>query len=137
MVYGMSFFVGYYIIYDIKDGICENFEILYEYIMKISKVCVVNSLIYVFYYEFGLMWYDLKEKIWKRVKGLCCDVGWYYVVECNGKFVLLWEDSEEKIWCVMIVLDKVGVEIYGRVEWSEFVGYVYCYFYWFCLGFLL
>lgn len=134
MVYGMSFLAGYHTIYDTKDGTCENLEISHEYTMKISKACVVNSLIYVFYHEFGLMWYDSKEKIWKRVKGLRCDVGRHHVVECNGKLALLWEDSEEKIWCAMIALDKVGVEIHGRVEWSEFVGYAHRYSYWSCLG---
>ncbi|KAG5389793.1 hypothetical protein IGI04_031334 [Brassica rapa subsp. trilocularis] len=134
MVYGMSFLAGYHTIYDTKDGTCENLEISHEYTMKISKACVVNSLIYVFYHEFGLMWYDSKEKIWKRVKGLRCDVGRHHVVECNGKLALLWEDSEEKIWCAMIAMDKVGVEIHGRVEWSEFVGYAHRYSYWSCLG---
>ena len=62
-----------------------------------------------------------------------CDVG-RHVVECNGKLALLWEDSEEKIWCAMIALDKVGVEIHGRVEWSEFFGYVHRDSYRFCLG---
>lgn len=66
-VYGMSFRAGFHTIYDTKDGTCENLEIPHEYTMKISKACVINSLIYVFYHDLELMWYDSKEKIWKRV----------------------------------------------------------------------
>ncbi|KAL0679764.1 hypothetical protein Bca4012_007745 [Brassica carinata] len=102
--------LGFHTIYDTKDGTCENLEIPHEYTMKISKA---------------------KKR--KRVKGLRCDVG-RHVVECNGKLALLWEDSEEKIWCAMIALDKVGVEIHGRVEWSKFFGYVHRDSYWSCLG---
>ncbi|KAL0698069.1 hypothetical protein Bca4012_054191 [Brassica carinata] len=131
-VYGMSFLTDYHTIYDTKDGTCENLELSYECTEKISKACVINSLIYVFYYEIGLMWYDSKEKIWRKVKcDLRCDVGRYQMVECSGKLALLWKDSEKKIWCAMIALDKVGVEIHGRVEWSGFVlsgdGHPYAY----------
>ncbi|CAH8326545.1 unnamed protein product [Eruca vesicaria subsp. sativa] len=138
MVYGISFSHGHHTIYDTKDGTCENFDMSYEYTEKIRKVCVINSLIYAIYYDLGLMWYDPKEKIWRRVKGLPCDVWWHRMVECNGKLVLLREDSEKKIWCAMIALDKVGVEIHGRVEWSEFVlripGDAHPYIRWSCLG---
>ncbi|KAG2319590.1 hypothetical protein Bca52824_012803 [Brassica carinata] len=136
-VYGMSFLTDYHTIYDTKDGTCENLELSYECTEKISKACVINSLIYVFYYEIGLMWYDSKEKIWRKVKcDLRCDVGRYQMVECSGKLALLWKDSEKKIWCAMIALDKVGVEIHGRVEWSGFVlsGDGHPYAYWSCLG---
>ncbi|KAJ4880690.1 F-box/kelch-repeat protein [Raphanus sativus] len=133
-VYGMSFYRDYHTIYDTKDGTCENLELPEEYTWKIRKACVINSLIYVFYSELGLMWYDSEEKIWRKVKGLCCDAG-RHMVECNGKLALLWKDSEEKIWCAMIALDRVGVEIHGRVEWSEIVvsGDVDTYD-WCCLG---
>ncbi|CAH8350539.1 unnamed protein product [Eruca vesicaria subsp. sativa] len=135
-VYGMSFCEGYHTIYDTKDGTCENLEISYEYTQRIWKACVINSLIYVFYHDIGLMWYDSKEKIWRMVKDLCYDVKWHHMVECNGKLALLKKDSEEKFWCAMIALDKVGVDIHGRVEWSEFVlpGDGGPYASWSCLG---
>ncbi|KAJ4880691.1 F-box/kelch-repeat protein [Raphanus sativus] len=133
-VYGMSFSIYRHTIYDTKDGTCENLELSQEYTENIIKACVINSLIYGFYHEFGLMWYDTEGKIWRKVKGLCCDAV-PNMVECNGKLALLWEDRNEKIWCSMIALDKVGVEIHGRVEWSEFVvsGDVDTYA-WCCLG---
>ncbi|KAF3576938.1 hypothetical protein DY000_02033030 [Brassica cretica] len=41
------------------------------------------------------------------------------MVDCNGELACLWQDFdvEKKIWCAMIALDKVGVEIHGRVQW--------------------
>ena len=57
-------------------------------------------------------------------------------MDCNGELACLWQDFdvEKKIWCAMIALDKVGVEIHGRVQWRKFVGYVPSNCISFCLG---
>ncbi|ESQ46109.1 hypothetical protein EUTSA_v10000554mg [Eutrema salsugineum] len=133
-VYGMTYREGCHIIYNAKDGTCETFEMANEDTWRRGGVCVIANVIYAYYSNFGLMWYDSKEKVWRVVQGLKLDesidipVG---MVDCNGQLAFLWEDcsnisdtTKKKIWCTMVVLERSVLAIHGKVEWSDTVGCV-------------
>ncbi|KAG7637013.1 F-box domain [Arabidopsis thaliana x Arabidopsis arenosa] len=147
-VYCMSYKDGSHIIYDTKDGKCETFLMADGKAWRRGGVCVVNSVIYVYYINLGVMWYDPKDKVWREVKGLnkldYKSIDMVGMVDCNGKLGFLWGNNtreiisgrtEKRIWCEMIVLERSGVEIHGTVEWSDLVGFVpHDYEIWRCLG---
>ncbi|EOA29010.1 hypothetical protein CARUB_v10025263mg [Capsella rubella] len=147
-VYGMSYTEGSHIIYNTKDGRCETFKMeIEDAYWRRGGVCVINNVIYVYYFNLGLMWFDSIDKVWRMVKGLNMldrEIEMVGMVEFNGKLGFMWASLKgfvrgqtkfKKIWFAMIVLDRSGVEIHGTVEWSKQVGSVpHCYDIWRCLG---
>ncbi|XP_010431568.1 PREDICTED: F-box/kelch-repeat protein At2g22030-like [Camelina sativa] len=143
-VYGMSYNKRAHIIYDTKDGRCDTFDLANERAWTRGGVCVINNVIYVYYKEFGLMWYDSIGKEWRVVSDLTLDksismpVG---MVDCNGKLAFLWEDlgdifspKKKNIWCTIIVLSRCGSGMRGTVKRSDLVGTVPIYYdTWRCL----
>ncbi|KAG7567233.1 Kelch-type beta propeller [Arabidopsis thaliana x Arabidopsis arenosa] len=146
-VYGMSYSKSKHIIYNTKDGICETFEMKEEKAWRRGGVCAINNVIYVYYKDCGLMWYDSKDKVWRMVHGFKLDKGIGMpvgMVDYNGKLAVLWEDlgciiskktKMKKIWCTIVVLDRIGgVAIRGTVKWSRLVCSVPIYYdVWRCL----
>ncbi|XP_010474406.1 PREDICTED: F-box/kelch-repeat protein At2g22030-like [Camelina sativa] len=147
-VYGMmSFTDGNHIIYDTKDGRCETFKMVTEEAFwRRGALCVINSVIYVYDSNLGIMWFDSKDKVWREVKGfgtldkMNLMVG---MVDCNGKLGFLWGgppvgsmvDGNRGFWCAIIALDRSGVEIHAKVERSHLVGSVPNYYeFWSCLS---
>ncbi|KAL9285439.1 putative F-box/kelch-repeat protein [Arabidopsis thaliana] len=98
-------------IYDIKDGKCD--KIIPADDFSSGDMCVVDNVIYMYYHNVGLMWYESKEKQWSVVHGLEFN-GFFNsiaIAEYNGKLAFL---------CAMIDLyGSSKVAIRGRVEWSH------------------
>ncbi|CAA7044850.1 unnamed protein product [Microthlaspi erraticum] len=113
---------GQVIVYDPRDGTCEKIDVPNNDDGHCSKdVVVIENVLYIFKSSFGLMWYDSKEKVWRVVNGLKLgkrSASKVAMAEYNGKLAFLWHDRMKKeIWCVMITLERSGVEITGKVEW--------------------
>lgn len=108
--------------YDSRDGKCDCIELPYDDYF-IHKICLINNVLYIHYSHVGLMWYNSKTKEWRVVRGLKLNKYFCNVAEYNGKLVFFWQEYKEnenkEIWCAMIALCKSGLEIQGRVEWSN------------------
>lgn len=84
------------------------------------------------------MCFDVRRKVWVKmigVEGLDVkfDNGVPLMTEYDGKLVILWSEivhstSSEEIRCVVMVLDWVGEEIRGTIEWSGVVATVPKYY---------
>ncbi|CAA7044852.1 unnamed protein product [Microthlaspi erraticum] len=131
-IYVMGYLEGIHVVYNTKDGTSETFEMADETWNR-GGACVIDSVIYVYYFGLGLMWYDSKEKVWRVVQGLKIDESIERVglVDCDGKLAILWGDcsngsgdTNKKIWCKMVVLDRSEVAIHGKVDWSDSLGSV-------------
>ncbi|XP_010431567.1 PREDICTED: F-box/kelch-repeat protein At2g22030-like [Camelina sativa] len=143
----MSFTSGNHIIYDPKDCSCETFKtVTNEAIWRRGALCVINSVIYYYNINRGIMWFDSKDKVWREVKGFDTldkkDV-MVGMADCNGKLGFLWggpgagsmADGIRGLWFAMIALDRSGVEIHATVERSHLVGSVpNSYGFWSCLS---
>ncbi|EOA28592.1 hypothetical protein CARUB_v10024812mg [Capsella rubella] len=113
-LYGMSYVENTHIIYDTKDGRCDTFDMAKESTWIRGGVCVTKNVIYVYYKNIGLMWYNS--------------------IDCNGKIAFLWEDlghisisqptKKKNIWCTIVVLNRCGLEMCGTVKRSDLIGTV-------------
>ncbi|CAN6841415.1 unnamed protein product [Brassica oleracea] len=73
---------------------------------KMNCFCVVENVIYACFKSSGLMWFDTKLKLWRRL------------VDSDGKINTDHALMKMDIRCRMIALDRVGEEIRGKIEWS-------------------
>ncbi|KAL1191995.1 F-box/kelch-repeat protein [Cardamine amara subsp. amara] len=93
----------------------------------------LDDVIYAFYFQKGLMWFDVRRKVWDKVigvKGLDAkfdDVA--LMTEYDGKLVIFWSETDhpfhptkKELRCVVMALDWVGEEIRGTIEWSGIVA---------------
>ncbi|ESQ46131.1 hypothetical protein EUTSA_v10000440mg [Eutrema salsugineum] len=121
---------GQVIVYDPRDGKCEKIGTPYN--ISCSKdVCVIDNVLYLYCFYFGLVWYDSKKKQWRTVKGLELNEFSYHNVdamaEYNGKLVLIRKSSTiqkmDQICCAMVALEWSlnGLDIVGKVEWSDHI----------------
>ncbi|XP_010512849.1 PREDICTED: F-box/kelch-repeat protein At2g44700-like [Camelina sativa] len=129
-VCAVSFFRGQLTCYDTRDGSCETSQMSFSRWWKIG-VCVIENVLYVYFFSYGLMWYDTELKLWTLVHGL--DLGEAQGVamsEYYEKLAFLWEkpslvSSESKeIWCRMIGLARSEAKINGSAEPSQLLRIV-------------
>ncbi|KAL0856857.1 hypothetical protein Bca101_062011 [Brassica carinata] len=85
-------------------------------------MCAVADVLYCYYFTHGLMGFDAKLKVWRRVVGLeKLGVAIFHnaaTVEYDGKLAIFWHGSSKKdIRCVLIMLDLIGDVIRGTIEW--------------------
>ncbi|XP_010507734.1 PREDICTED: F-box/kelch-repeat protein At2g44700-like [Camelina sativa] len=116
--------------YDPRDGSCETSQMSFSDWWN-TGVCVIDNVLYVYFFSYGLMWYDTELKLWRLVYGL--DLGeaqGVAMAEYYGKLAFLWEkpslvSSESKeIWCRMIGLAWSEAEINGTAEPSQLLRIV-------------
>ncbi|WZY89620.1 hypothetical protein YC2023_046355 [Brassica napus] len=81
---------------------------------KMNCLCVVENVIYACFKRSGLMWFDTKLKVWRRL------------VDSDGKFNTDHALMKMDIRCRMIALDRVGDEIRGKIEWSGIMATFPC-----------
>ncbi|EOA26143.1 hypothetical protein CARUB_v10019577mg [Capsella rubella] len=119
---------AYVMAYDTRDGKVDHIKLPYEELSS-RDVCLIDNVLYVHYEDDGLMWCNPKTKEWRVVCGLELNKAFFCLAmaEYNGKLAFLWQKvkkQDKEIWCTMIALCSSGLEIQGRVEWSNYVGSV-------------
>ncbi|CAN6891821.1 unnamed protein product [Brassica oleracea] len=83
----------------------------------------------------GLMWFNTKLKVWRRVvhrdgkdgKLELYSFAAVKMVEDEGTIAFFWplrniDPNKKDLTCKLIALDRVGEEISGRIEWSGIVA---------------
>ncbi|CAH8382010.1 unnamed protein product [Eruca vesicaria subsp. sativa] len=116
--------------YNTRDGSCDFIKMAKEDSWGSTGACVIHNILYVYYAEMGLAWYDTKDKIWRKVSNLdplnklkSVALGDYY-----GKLALLWEKESEgcgdtkEVWCQMIGLARIEGAVRGTAETSHLLG---------------
>ncbi|CAH8322731.1 unnamed protein product [Eruca vesicaria subsp. sativa] len=89
-------------------------------------MCAVADELYCYYFTHGLMGYDTKLKVWRRVVGLetlgAAILHNAAMVDYDGKLVIFWHGSSKKeIRCAVIMLDLIGDVIREMIEWCGIV----------------
>ncbi|KAG2329483.1 hypothetical protein Bca52824_000663 [Brassica carinata] len=100
-------------------------------------VCVVEDVLFAFFSETGLMWFDTKLKMWRRLldrdgKRLT-ELSTFTLkalAEHDGKLVVLYlfgifeMGFNERVQCELVSLHRAGDRICGTVDWSGATGTV-------------
>ncbi|XP_010512850.1 PREDICTED: F-box/kelch-repeat protein At2g44700-like [Camelina sativa] len=116
--------------YDPRDGSCETFELPDGYRWK-TGVCVIDNVLFVYFFRYGLMWYDTQLRLWRVVYGLDIGkAGSVAMAEYYGKLAFLWVNrsllcpESKEIWCRMIGLDRNESGTHGTAEPSQLLWIV-------------
>ncbi|KAL0713975.1 hypothetical protein Bca4012_020953 [Brassica carinata] len=110
------------------------------------SVCVVDDVLFAFFTQTGLMWFDTKVNVWRkligrdgkqlfisRVKGMSEYDGrlavFNYVIPTDGWWGVNEADKFTKnVQCMFVSLDRVGEKICGTIDWSVIVATVPAWF---------
>ncbi|RID63212.1 hypothetical protein BRARA_E02234 [Brassica rapa] len=92
---------------------------------------MVENVLYACFKWNGLMWFNTKFKVWRRVvdrdgkdgKLELNSFAAVKMVEYEGTIAFFWplrniDPNKKDLTCKLIALDRVGEEISGRIEWS-------------------
>ncbi|XP_010518074.1 PREDICTED: F-box/kelch-repeat protein At2g44630-like [Camelina sativa] len=116
--------------YDPRDGSCETPELPKDRWCK-GGVCVIDNVLFVYFFRFGLMWYDSQLMLWRVVYGLDIGkAGCVAMAEYYGKLAFLWVNrsllcpKSKEIWCRMIGFDRNESGIHGTAEPSQLLRIV-------------
>ncbi|KAF2619064.1 hypothetical protein F2Q68_00041563 [Brassica cretica] len=110
------------------------------------SVCVVEDVLFAFFTRAGLMWFDTKINVWRRlvgpdgkdlvlsrVKGMSEYhdgrlVVFNYIIPTDDHG--LWDVNEvtKNVQCMLVSLDRAGDKICGRIDWSGIVATVPLWF---------
>ncbi|KAG2329487.1 hypothetical protein Bca52824_000667 [Brassica carinata] len=113
----------------------------------VDCVCVVDDVLFASVRWNGVMWFDTKLNVWRRLVGRdgkqlhSFTLHETSMAEHDGRLVVLWGESEVgdtytmNVQCVLVSLDRSGDRICGTVDWSGIVATV-PYSFWFlhCLA---
>ncbi|XP_013673937.1 F-box/kelch-repeat protein At2g22050-like [Brassica napus] len=102
---------------------------------NVKFLCVVENVLYACFKWGGLMWFNTKLKVWRRVvdrdgkdgKLELYSFAAVKMVEYEGTIAFFWplrniDPHKKDLTCKLIALDRVGEEINGRIEWSGIVA---------------
>ncbi|KAL0741214.1 hypothetical protein Bca4012_082727 [Brassica carinata] len=101
---------------------------------QMNCMCVVDNVLYACFKSSGLMWFDTKLKVWRRLvdsdgKVTFCSLKHAEkMAEYEGNLAVFWTQintdvvMKMDIRCRMIALDRVGDEIRGTIEWFGIVA---------------
>ncbi|XP_010512884.1 PREDICTED: F-box/kelch-repeat protein At2g44700-like [Camelina sativa] len=116
--------------YDPIDGSCETFELPNDNWGK-TAVCVIDNVLFVYFFRFGLMWFDSQLMLWRVVNDLDLDTPQgVAMAEYYGKLAFLWERpsllfrGSKEIWCIMIGLARSEEGFNGAAEPSQLLRIV-------------
>ncbi|CAN7060073.1 unnamed protein product [Brassica oleracea var. botrytis] len=102
-------------------------------------VCVVEDVLFAFFNRTGLMWFDTKLNVWRKLVGrdgkelLPFVLRAHAMVEYEGRLlVILYMLSEKEVYhtvaksvrCMLVSLHRSGDMICGTVDWSGTMGTV-------------
>ncbi|CAH2061551.1 unnamed protein product [Thlaspi arvense] len=120
-----------------RESVSETRERVSE---DVDGVCGVENVLYACFDRSGLMWFDTKLNVWKR---LVCREGDHELVgsrclpygrstdqlamaEYEGKLAVFQSvvsvKAESEIYMSLFALDRVGERLFGTIEWSGAVA---------------
>uniref|UniRef100_M4F4N2 F-box domain-containing protein n=1 Tax=Brassica campestris TaxID=3711 RepID=M4F4N2_BRACM len=105
--------------------------------VTVGCVCVVEDVLFAFFNPTGLMWFDTKLYVWRKLVGrdgkelpfiLRADA----MGEYEGRLVVLYMLAEKEVHnpvaksvrCIFVSLDRAGDMICGTIDWSGIVATV-------------
>ena len=105
--------------------------------VTVGCVCVVEDVLFAFFNPTGLMWFDTKLYVWRKLVGrdgkelpfiLRADA----MGEYEGRLVVLYMLAEKEVHnpvaksvrCMFVSLDRAGDMICGTIDWSGIVATV-------------
>lgn len=126
------------VVYNPKDGRWNNLgpsemDLLRKWS---SSNCVIENVLYSYYYGEEINWYDTKVRSWRTLKGMKKLLKFarhanVRLADYGGKMALFWDKfvasgggyQNRKIWCAMIALERRNnnEEVWGKVEWFDAV----------------
>ncbi|KAL0741442.1 hypothetical protein Bca4012_082955 [Brassica carinata] len=96
--------------------------------------CMVENVLYACYCSSGLMWFDTKLNVWRRVVSRyaeeVCRFGEHAVAEYEGKLAVFEfinhdrVDNAKSVKMFLFSFRRVGESILGTIEWSAIVAIV-------------
>lgn len=102
----------------------------------VERVCVVEDVLFACFKRLGVMWFDTKIDVWRRLVGLDGKEMFIFhadaMSEYEGKLVVLYmwgesrvDDSVTKsVRCKLVSVHRAGDRICGTIDWSGVVGTV-------------
>ncbi|KAL0773915.1 hypothetical protein Bca101_039066 [Brassica carinata] len=101
----------------------------------VSWVCVVENVLYACYCSSGLMWFDTKLNVWRRVVSRYAEEACHFgeqqaVAEYEGKLAVFefvnhdLVNNTESVKMFLFSFHTVGEKILGTIEWSGIVATV-------------
>nr|VDD56871.1 unnamed protein product [Brassica oleracea] len=112
-------------------------------------VCVVEDVLFAFFNRTGLMWFDTKLNVWRKLVGrdgkelLPFVLRAHAMVEYEGRLVVLCMLAEKEVHdpvtksvrCMFVSLDRAGDLICGTIHWSGILGTIpYSFHFLHCLA---
>ena len=101
------------------------------------RVCVVEDVIVAFFNRTGLMWFDTKLYVWRRLVGrdgkeLPFILYAGAMAEYKGRLVVLYMTDEDEVHipvntsvrCMFVSLDRAGGKVCGTIHWSGILATV-------------
>ncbi|CAL9238121.1 unnamed protein product [Arabidopsis halleri] len=123
--------------YNPKDGTWNSLESEMELGLIWSSSCVIENVLYYYYYGEEIKWYDTKARSWRNLNGMkklpkFARHANVRLADYGGKMALFWDKfvasgggrgyENRMIWCAMIALERRNSEeIWGKVEWFDAV----------------
>ncbi|KAJ0253712.1 F-box domain-containing protein [Hirschfeldia incana] len=101
----------------------------------VDRLCVVEDVLFAFVRWNGVMWFDAKLCVWRRLVGrngtpLPIILHETAMSEYDGRLVVLWGEDEvdntvtKNVWCMLVSLDRCGDRVCGTVDWYGTVATV-------------
>ncbi|CAA0223566.1 unnamed protein product [Arabidopsis thaliana] len=119
--------------YNPNDGRWDSLGSEMNLGLKWSSSCVIENVIYYYYHNENIKWYDTKVRSWRTLNGLktlprFARYANVRLADYGGKMALFWDkftgcgNQNRMIWCAIIALERRNnEEIWGNVEWSDAV----------------
>lgn len=116
--------------YDTKSNDWESVESELDLGWR-GRACVIGGVLYCYDYLGNIRGFDVKEKVWKELKGVEKGLPRFLcgatMANFGGKLVVVWEGKggggkEMEIWCAEIEVEKGrDGELWGKIEWVDVV----------------
>ncbi|CAH8384332.1 unnamed protein product [Eruca vesicaria subsp. sativa] len=91
---------------------------------RVYDVCVVDDVLFALFHNTGLMWFDTKHSVWKKLVGrdgkeLPFILRVEAIAEYEGRLVVFYSDILARtVQCMFVSLDRARGKICGTIDWS-------------------
>ncbi|KAG7588153.1 F-box-like domain superfamily [Arabidopsis suecica] len=126
------------VVYNPKDDTWDSLGPEMNLGSKWFSSCVIENVLYYYYYEEGIKWYDTKARSWRSLLNGMRKLPKFArhanvrLADYGGKMALFWDKfvasggglgyQNRMIWCAMIALERSDSgNIWGKVEWFDAV----------------